>query len=341
MIYSLYMDKPFDFVAIGDTVSDEFIELKDLRIDTDPDKGDRGYDEICFRFGDKVQFESAKLIYAVGNAANAAVSATRLGLKTAFITDFGDDELGDQKLNALRENSVDCRYVRQHKGMESNHHYVLRYQAERTILIKHWEYPYALPQNLESPRWLYFSSVGEHGLPYHHEIAEYLKAHPETKLAFQPGTFQINVGIKAIKDIYEETDIFFCNKEEARRILDTEESDITTLLASIRALGPKLAVITDGPSGAYADDGNEVWSMPMYPDPKAPMDRTGAGDSFSSTFTSAIALGHDIPTALSWGPVNSMSVVQYLGAQEGLLDRAKLEEHLTQAPEDYRPKKIS
>ena len=334
------MDKPFDLVAIGDTVSDEFIELKDLRIDTDPDTGDCGYDEICFRFGDKVPFESARLIYAVGNAANAAVAATRLGLHTAFITDFGSDELGDRKLQTLQENGVDCRYVRQHEGMESNHHYVLRYRAERTILIKHWGYPYALPENLEPPTWFYFSSVGEHGLPYHHEIAHYLKEHPKTKLAFQPGTFQISVGVEAIKDIYEETDIFFCNKNEAKTILKSDADDIQTLLAGVRALGPQIAVITDGPNGAYADDGTEIWSMPMYPDPKEPIDRTGAGDSFSSTFTTAIAAGKSIPDALAWAPINSMSVVQYIGAQEGLLTREKLEEYFKNAPSDYAPQKI-
>lgn len=331
----------YDFISIGDTVSDEFIELKDVRIDTDKDPGDKGYDEICFRFGDKVEFEDAVLIHAVGNAANAAVSATRLDLKTAFITDVGDDELGDKKVETLKENGVDPRWVEQHKGMKSNHHYVLRYNAERTILIKHHEYPYRLPSDLESPKWFYFSSVGEHGLEYHFEIAEYLKAHPESKFAFQPGTFQIELGAEKLKPLYEESDVFFCNKEEAQRILKNEETDIKKLLTSLRALGPELALITDGPAGAYADDGKEVWYIPMYPDPKEPIDRTGAGDAFSSTFTAALAAGFDIPTALSWGPINSMSVVQYIGAQEGLLPREKLEEYLKDAPDNYRPEQVA
>ena len=80
--------------------------------------------------------------------------------------------------------------------------------------------------------------------------------------------------------------------------------------------------------------------MPMYPDPAPPVDRTGAGDSFSSTFVAALALGNDIPTALSWGPINSMNVVQYIGAQAGLLTRDKLEEFLANKPEHYEPKKI-
>ena len=141
--------------------------------------------------------------------------------------------------------------------------------------------------------------------------------------------------------MYENTEIFFCNKEEAQEILKTKEQDIPTLLRMIRELGPNIPVITDGPNGAYTvDTDDQAWFMPMYPDPAPPVDRTGAGDSFSSTFTSAIILGKDPSEALSWGPINSMSVVQYIGAQEGLLTREKLEEYLKNRPDDYLPKKI-
>ncbi len=330
----------YDFIAIGDTLTDDFIELDDVRIDTRPDPEDKGYPEICFRFGDKVPFRNSVVIHGVGNAANAAVSATRLGLKTAFISNIGDDELGGKKLEALRKNGVDTRWVKINPGYKSTYHYVLRYKAERTILVNNLQYPYALPTDLEAPRWIYFSSVSNNNEAYHHEIAEYLKLHPETKFAFQPGTYQIQLGTEKIKDLYEETDIFFCNKEEARIITNTPSNQIKELLSAVYELGPKIAVITDGPNGAYAFDGNETWFIPMYPDPKPPFDRTGSGDAFSSTFTAAIALGKSVPEALSWGPVNSMSVVQYIGAQEGLLSREKLEAYLGEAPDEYKPKQI-
>lgn len=328
------------FIAIGDTVTDDFIELDDVRIDTRRDPEDRGYPEICFRFGDKVAFKESVVINGVGNAANAAVCAARLGLPTAFISDIGADDLGEKSIAAFRESGVDCRWVRTHAGMKSNHHYVLRYKAERTILVKHAPYPYTLPDDLEAPEWMYFSSIGEHGIPYHHEIAAYVAAHPETKLAFQPGTFQISIGYEAIKDVYENSELFFCNKDEARVILNTEESDIQELLKRVRALGPKTVVITDGPNGAYAYDGNDTWFVPMYPDPKPPLDRTGSGDAFSATFTTALALGKSIPEALAWAPINSMSVVQYIGAREGLLSREKLDEYLAAAPDGYTVEKV-
>ena len=53
----------------------------------------------------------------------------------------------------------------------------------------------------------------------------------------------------------------------------------------------------------------------------------------------ALASGKSIPEALSWGPINSMSVVQYIGAQKGLLSREKLEKHLTQAPKENESSK--
>ena len=113
------------------------------------------------------------------------------------------------------------------------------------------------------------------------------------------------------------------------------------MLHKLRDLGPKTPVITDGANGAYTLDAEgQAWFMPMYPDPADPVDRTGAGDSFASTFTAAIALGKTPDEALAWGPINSMSVVQHVGAQAGLLTREKLEEFLANRPEDYVAKKI-
>ncbi|MFZ2049221.1 MAG: hypothetical protein WAV25_02925, partial [Minisyncoccia bacterium] len=60
-----------------------------------------------------------------------------------------------------------------------------------------------------------------------------------------------------------------------------------------------------------------------------------------STVASAIALGNDLPTALMWGATNSMSVVQKIGAQEGLLTKEALESFLQNAPSDFKPKKIN
>jgi sugar/nucleoside kinase (ribokinase family) len=269
------------------------------------------------------------------------VAAHRLGLETALVTNLGHDGFGKECLDALRQEGIATDFVKVHEGKKTNYHYVLRHGPERTILINHETYPYALPDFPVPPKFLYFSSIGEHGIEHHHEIARYLVANPETKLAFQPGTFQIKLGVEELKDVYENTEIFFCNLEESQEILKTTEKHLPTLLRGLRALGPKMPVITDGPNGAYVIDADDqAWHMPMYPDPADPVDRTGAGDSFSSTFTAAIILGFTPDVALAWGPINSMSVVQKIGAQAGLLTLEELQKFLDNRPAEYIASKI-
>ncbi len=324
-----------EFIAIGDVVTDAFIRLKEAEV---KECIDHHRQELSLSFGDKVPFEFVNVVKGVGNSANAAVSAARLGLNAGLIADVGADDNGKECIEALAANKVDTQFMRSHTGLVTNYHYVLWYDVERTILVKHEHYPYALPKMETAPKWIYLSSMGENSLPYHKDIETYVKQNPGTKLVFQPGTYQMKFGTEALKGIYENTEIFFCNVEESRRILKTEETDIKKLLQAMAALGPKKIFITDGIKGAYAYDGVNAWFMPVYP--QDPYERTGAGDAFASTVTAALALGKTMEDALMWGPVNSASVVQKVGAQEGLLTQEQLVEFLKKAPADYKPTKI-
>jgi sugar/nucleoside kinase (ribokinase family) len=325
-----------DFLAIGDIVIDAFIKLKQASVHGTPDNKDY---EICIPFADKVPYEDVFIAPAVGNASNAAVSASLLGLKTALLSNIGDDKEGVDCLDALKKIGVNTDLIKINAGMKTNYHYVLWYESDRTILIKHEIYPYTLPE-INNPKWIYFSSVNETAFPFHYAIADYLDDHPETKLAFQPGKFEIKLGKEKLQRLYKHAKIFFCNVEEAKKILGLDSLEIKDLLTKVHDLGPETVVITDGPKGAYAYDGTEYLFMPPYPDPKPPYERTGAGDAFSSTVVSAIILGKTLSEALAWAGINSMSVVQDVGAQKGLLPREKLEEYLAKAPESYKVKQI-
>lgn len=316
----------YEFVSIGDITTDAFITLKE---GTTIQGG-----ALCLSFGEKIEYDSVDVIRAVGNAANAAVSAHRLGLASGLVANIGNDRNGDDCLNALRTEGVDTALLRVHEGKLTNYHYVLRYGAERTILIKHQEYSYALPQ-FEQPAWLYLTSIGRNSEAFHSEISEYLDANPNIKLAFQPGTFQMEMGKEKMARLYARAELCICNKEEAARILDTVATDSKELLQGMHALGVKQMVITDGPRGAYASDGSLMWTLPMYPDPAPPVDRTGAGDAAASTTAIYLAKGLSLPEALKRGVINSMSVVQHVGAQKGLLSQGQIEDWLKKAPPEF------
>ena len=321
-----------DFIAIGDTVVDDFINLQDASVHCDVDNENC---TITMRWGDKIPYKSVETVVGVGNAANAAVSAARLGLSTGFISNVGKDAYGEQIIAALGKEGIDTQYIVAHEKFPTNHHYALVYEAERTILIRHEPYPYHLPEGLPAPRWMYLSSVADHTEEFHDELAAWLKAHPETKLTFQPGTFQMKMGKERLAELYKVTEVVAINKEEAQRILGLGPTDIKKLLEGMFALGPKIVLITDGPNGAYAYDGEKMLKVPRYPDPRNPINRTGAGDAMSSTFSVALALGKSLAEAMVWGPVNSMSVIQEVGAQKGLVSRETLLKFIADAPPEY------
>ena len=334
-----------DFIAIGDTTVDEFINLKEAHINCDVNRQDC---TISMKWGDKIPYDSSVFVPAVGNAANAAVAAARLGLSSGFISNVGNDRFGEEIVATFTKEGVETKYIAVNEGIPTNHHYVLSYEAERTILIRHEKYPYRMPEGLTPPPWMYLSSVGEQTEAFHREIEAWLGEYPETKLAFQPGTFQIKMGRENLAGLYAKTEVVAVNKEEAERILGlglpagkAGETDIRELLEKMRSLGPKIVLITDGINGAYVSDGAEAFEVPMYPDQKQPVDRTGAGDAMTATFVAALALGKSPAEALLWGPVNAMSVVREIGAQKGLLTRAELEQHLANAPEEYRVTPLS
>lgn len=332
-------EQQFDVISVGDIVTDAFIRLIDDQAHVYDNENGRW---LAMQYGTKIPFDHVEVVEAVGNASNAAVSFARLGLRSAFVTNVGGDQYGVDMIHALTKNKVDTSFVRINPGKKSNYHYVLWYKADRTILIKHEEYKYHWPHLRpdETPQWIYFSSISEHAIEYHDQVADWLDRHPEVKLAFQPGTFQMEAGVHRLKRIYEHTNILILNREEAAFVSGGSRTNIKDLFKRLHSLGPQIVVITDGPDGAYASDGNEQLKMPLYPDPKPPYDRTGAGDAFASTFVAAIIKGNSIAGALQWAPINSMSVCQYTGAQAGLLKEVDLEQLLQHAPHWYRPEQF-
>lgn len=322
----------YDLVAIGDITTDAFIKLTDAE-----ELVDHGVRELCVRFGDKVAYEEMIEVRAVGNAANAAVSAHRIGLSSALIARVGDDENGRNCRETLKGNGVSDEYLETQQGLPTNYHYVLWFGAERTILVKQTRFSYSMPAFAEPPKWLYLTSLGESAKEFHHDIARYCAGHPETKLAFQPGTFQIKLGAQELKDVYAVSEIFFCNKEEAQKILGTTDGDAKKLMEGIRTLGPKIVVVTDGPNGSnILDAAGNAWHVPMYPDFAPPVSRTGAGDATASTTVSYIERGLPVQEALMRGMINAASVVQGVGAQTKLLPHDEIEALYEKRPADFK-----
>ena len=75
----------------------------------------------------------------------------------------------------------------------------------------------------------------------HEQVLKYLHNNPSVKLAFNPGTHQMHLGLEALKPLFARAEILFMNKEEYERVLGLPAgSDVKELMAAMHKLGVKI-----------------------------------------------------------------------------------------------------
>lgn len=320
----------FDLISIGDSVIDTFVPLDDAQVHVIG--GER---KLCLRYGDKIPVGSSVSLVA-GNAANNAVGGSRLKLKAAIYVNVGGDSDGQKIKNKLKDEGVDTRYVVINQDLSSNHHVVLDFKSERTILIYHQPWQYKLP-DLDKSKWVYFTSLSPTFVKSNliSELTQYLER-TNAKLLYNPGTFQIKNGVKKNPRLLSLTEIFIVNLEEAKLILGHHESEKIhpkKLLKGILDLGPRMVIITDGEKGSYALDGlpagrqgEKYYHLGIFPANLVEM--TGSGDAYATGVLAGLFHGKSFPEAMRWGACNGASVVEAIGPQATLLTYNKMQEKL-------------
>lgn len=305
----------FDLLSIGDASYDAFVNP------TESESLCEVHDKecfICFSYGDKIPVRNLEFSVG-GNAANNAVGTSRLGLKSLIVLTLGGDSVGNLILEKLISEKVDTSFVAREGEGRSNYSTVVNYSGERTIFVYHAPRNYKFPETLPATPWIYLTSMGESYKPFYDQFANWFKGYKDSKLVFNPGSWQLRAGLAGMKDILSLTYLLYVNRKEAEKITDfgSSEGREKELLVAVSKLGPKLPVITDGGNGSYAFDGEKFFKCGVLP--VDAFERTGAGDAFGSGCLSAIIKGKPLQEALLWGTVNSASVIGYTGAQRGLL----------------------
>lgn len=317
----------FDVISIGDCVIDTFIPLLDAEIVNNKEN----IPSIALRFGDKLPVGPSISLVA-GNAANNAVGISRLNLKTAIYThvgNLGDDADDDRIKKKFKKESVDIRYVIETNKYPSNHHIVLTFKGDRTILIYHQPWEYNLP-DLDRTKWVYFTSLGP-TFPQTKIVEQLIRYLERTgaKLLYNPGTFQIKHGVKKSPRLLSLSEIFIVNVEESKRILgidETKEVPIKKLLNDLVDLGPRKVIITDADKGSYGFDGEKYFKLGIFKTKL--VETTGAGDAYATGVLAGLYHGEDLAGAMRWGAAEASSVIEQIGPQAGLLTYNQMQERL-------------
>lgn len=323
----------YDIISVGPSGIDTIAMINEANVLCNIDKSAC---QLCLHYAEKILVNGMETKTAY-NAMNNAVGSARLGLKTGFYTAIGGDANGERILAELKKNKVDKKYVQVEKKMRTDSSVVLSFEGERTILVYHENYKYKLPA-LASADWIYLTSMGKNWEPLYKKVAAHIKK-TNTKLGFNPGSYQLKAGVEKLKPILNLTTVLFLNREEARLLtgIVKEQNDLE-LLTAMRGLGAKIAVMTDGPKGSYAFDGETAWFHETL-EPTRVVERTGCGDSYATGFLAAMHYGKSVAEAMTWGTVNAAGVLQKIGPQDGLQTKEQILKVIKQRPK-FGPQKI-
>jgi ribokinase len=280
--------------------------------------------------GRKVTIDRAVQVSG-GGGTNAAVTFARAGFEVSFIGSIGDDLAGQAVLADLERDGIDTGYVRARKGIGTGYSVLLLApNGERTALIVKGAsktfagIDFAKIIASEKPDWLYVTTLAG-DMKSLATIFEAAVKH-DVRVFFNPGDSEIE-NIAELLPLLQMTDILSVNTEEADKLLRKmrKRGGWKKYIQLGLAFGAKCAVISDGEHGAYLATAQNLYKVGLYDSQKS-VDRTGAGDAFGSGFLAEYIRTEDIHKALVFASANSSSVVEHIGAKDGILP-AKIRLH--------------
>ena len=317
-----------DILCIGDAVLDIFLQIPK----SNPHFGlDVQKNKLFIDYGYKINVENYVRDIG-GNACNTAVGISRLHKSVGLCAEIGSDEFSDFIINKLTKENINTSLVAKDASRKTSFSVCISYLGERTLFVEHVERPHNFSFDNSSANFIYLTSLGNKWENAYQKTLDFVKK-TKAKLAFNPGTLQIENKNRLVMELIEITDYLFLNRDEAKLVLYgkdkelTDKNDIKKILFGLRSLGAKNIIVTDSYNGSYVcDNSQNSYHLDIV---KADVvEKTGAGDAYTAGFLSAILTGLNIKDAMIWGSVDASSVVQKIGAQEGLLRTQQMEEKL-------------
>lgn len=297
--------------AVGKATQDVFLKSREFDPKTE---GKVAYTHLPL--GAKLDVEEA-FFSTGGNATNVAVTLARQGLDSHFVWALGEDPASTSIVSDMKNEGVHTDLVDQRSEYQASYSTILLSpDGERTILNFHGtpmseESLHAALCKIERADWLYPSSLGDFRLLIMLiERARSLGA----KVMLNPAGSELERPDE-LKAILKDIEVFCLNKDEMQSIVG--EGSLEELVKKGLELCP-VVIVSDGPNGVCASDGNKIIKAGMYEDVPV-VDRTGAGDAFASGFLSVWSRGGSLRDAVTFASANSTSVISKIGAKAGIL----------------------
>ncbi len=321
----------YNFITIGGATEDITLYTNEgILIDNKKDLTRQKL--LAFEYGAKIKIDKSISSFG-GGAANAAVSLSNFGFKTACLCAIGEDSRGQRILSNFQEHGVDMTMVQKIKNIETGFSFLVVGPTNEHIVFSNRAANNELTINdfemgaLDQGEWLYLTSMSGDWK----SNLEKIFSVKNIKIAWNPGHRQILTGVLGLEKYFKSTMCLIINKDEAIELVISIKkyksksraflNSIKNLLLALNSCGPKIVVITGGKQGADAIAEGKIYHQPIIKE-KLRADTTGVGDSFGSAFVAGLELyKQDIKKSLNLAARNAASVISIPGAQNGLLSK--------------------
>jgi ribokinase len=248
-----------------------------------------------------------------GSAANVAVGASRLGVKSGFIGSIGFDTFGRVLLEELEHEGVDVAHVKVDTSTSSGLTVIAINNKGQVIMFG---YTGASDKLFPSDLNKEYISSSEHvhitGLSFDTALAAAkIAKKANVTVSFDPGRLMSKMGLKRLLPLLHYVDQILLNQEEAREL--TGVIELEKAAKAIIKSGLKMVIIKRGPDGVFAMNHSKSFSVPAYP--VKVVDTTGAGDAFSAGFITAQLEGKNFEDSVEFANATANLKITRVGAR--------------------------
>ena len=247
-----------------------------------------------------------------GPAANAAVTAAKLGFKAGFCGYLGNDSYGDSHLSELQSHDIDTQLIKRGNSPTPLSVVLVKPNGDRALINYKGDTQALAADSID------FSSVKTKTLLFDgHEAKLSLSALQQTHLKTVPSVLDAGSLHDGTLSLMNQVDYLVCSEKFALQYA----GDPQTALSQLAAIAPWV-VITLGEHGLIWQHGQEIGKLDA-PNIEA-VDTTGAGDAFHGAFAAGLSANMDWLNLLYYASAAGAFCCTKLGARTSL---PSLEQH--------------
>ena len=242
-----------------------------------------------------------------GDTSNCAVAAARMGARSGYLTQVGDETFGDDLLALWQREGVDTRGVSRMVGAQTGLYFVThgnqghRFTYRRAGSAASCMGPQSIPPGLvEGARWLHCSGISQaisasacdavFEAINRARVAGTLVSYD---LNFRPSLWPAARALQMAKATLAHSDLFFPSVDEIGALTGLVRSE--DILRWSHDQGAKTVALKLGAAGCMVSDVSGA--RLVEPWPVQALDATGAGDCFAGALLARLSAGDDLDRA--------------------------------------------